>query len=86
VKNKVAPPFKIAEFDIMYNEGISKEGDLINTGVKTGVVERSGNSYVYNGTKLGVGIDNAKQFLKDNPKIFNEIDKVIRQKILEEKK
>ena len=86
VKNKVAPPFKIAEFDIMYNEGISKEGDLINTGVKTGVVERSGNSYIYNGTKLGVGIDNAKQFLKDNPKIFNEIDKVIRQKILEEKK
>jgi len=86
VKNKVAPPFKIAEFDIMYNEGISKEGDLINTGVKTGVVERSGNSYVYNGTKLGVDIDNAKQFLKDNPKIFNEIDKVIRQKILEEKK
>ena len=86
VKNKVAPPFKIAEFDIMYNEGISKEGDLINTGVKTGVVERSGNSYVYNGTKLGVGIDNAKQFLKDNPKIFNEIDKVIRKKILEEKK
>jgi len=86
VKNKVAPPFKIAEFDIMYNEGISKEGDLINTGVKTGIIERSGNSYVYNGTKLGVGIDNAKQFLKDNPKIFNEIDKIIRQKILEEKK
>lgn len=84
VKNKVAPPFKIAEFDIIYNEGISKEGDLINTGVKTGVIERSGNSYIYNGTKLGVGIDNAKEFLKQNPKIANEIDKNIRQKILKE--
>jgi len=82
VKNKVAPPFKIAEFDIMYNEGISKEGDLINTGVKAGVIGRTGNSYIFGETKLGVGIDNAKEFLKQNPKIFNEIDKLIRQKVL----
>ena len=86
VKNKVAPPFKIAEFDIMYNEGISKEGDLINTGVKTGVIERSGNSYTFGETKLGTGIDNAKEFLKQNPKIANEIDKAIRQKALKEGK
>ncbi|HOD96872.1 MAG TPA: hypothetical protein PL075_01340, partial [Candidatus Paceibacterota bacterium] len=86
VKNKVAPPFKIAEFDIMYNEGISKEGDLINTGVKTGVIERSGNSYAFGETKLGTGIDNAKEFLKQNPKIANEIDKAIRQKALKEGK
>jgi len=86
VKNKVAPPFKIAEFDIMYNEGISKEGDLINTGVKTGVIERSGNSYAFGETKLGTGIDNAKEFLKQNPKIANEIDKAIRQKVLKEGK
>ena len=86
VKNKVAPPFKIAEFDIMYNEGISKEGDLINTGVKTGVIERSGNSYTFGETKLGTGIDNAKEFLKQNPKIANEIDKAIRQKVLKEGK
>jgi len=86
VKNKVAPPFKIAEFDIMYNEGISKEGDLINTGVKTGIIQRSGNSYIFGETKLGTGIDNAKEFLKQNPKIANEIDKAIRQKALKEGK
>jgi len=66
----------------MYNEGISKEGDLINTGVKAGVIGRTGNSYIFGETKLGVGIDNAKEFLKQNPKIFNEIDKLIRQKVL----
>jgi len=82
----VAPPFKIAEFDIMYNEGISKEGDLINTGVKTGIIQRSGNSYIFGETKLGTGIDNAKEFLKQNPKIANEIDKAIRQKALKEGK
>jgi len=82
----VAPPFKIAEFDIMYNEGISKEGDLINTGVKTGVIERSGNSYAFGETKLGTGIDNAKEFLKQNPKIANEIDKAIKTKSVKRRK
>lgn len=86
VKNKVAPPFKEAEFDIIYNEGISKEGDLINTGVKFGIINRSGNSYLYGETKLGVGIDNAKEFLKQNPKIALEIDKALRQKVLKEMK
>lgn len=86
VKNKVAPPFREAEFDIIYNEGISKEGDLINTGVKFGIINRSGNSYLYGETKLGVGIDNAKEFLKQNPKIALEIDKALRQKVLKEMK
>lgn len=86
VKNKVAPPFREAEFDIIYNEGISKEGDLINTGVKFGIINRSGNSYIYGETKLGVGIDNAKEFLKQNPKIALEIDKALRQKVLKEMK
>jgi len=86
VKNKVAPPFKEAEFDIVYNQGISKEADLINCGIKSGVINRSGNSYLYGETKLGVGLDNAKEFLNQNPKVLNEIDKAIRQKILKEAK
>ncbi len=85
VKNKVAPPFREAEFDIIYNEGISKEADLINTGVKFGIINRSGNSYLFSETKLGVGIDNAKEFLKQNPKIAADIDKQLRVKVLAKK-
>ncbi|MCD6412325.1 recombinase RecA [bacterium] len=79
VKNKVAPPFKVAEFDIYYNEGISKEADLINTGLKYGVISRSGNTLIFEGKKLGVGIENAKKFLKENPDLAEKI----KEKILE---
>lgn len=80
VKNKVAPPFRTAEFDIMYNEGISLEGDLIDTGVKYEVIAKSGNSYSFGETKLGVGRESAKQFLRDNPKISQSIEKIIKEK------
>lgn len=85
VKNKVAPPFKVGEFDIMYNEGISREMDVINTGIKYGSVNRSGNTISFGETKLGVGLDNAKEFLKQNPKITKDIEKMIWQKVKEEK-
>lgn len=75
VKNKVAPPFQIAEFDIMYNEGISREGDIINTAVKYGLIKKSGASYSYAGKKMGQGIDKAKLFLRENPVVFKEIVK-----------
>ncbi len=83
VKNKIAPPFKVAEFDIMYNEGISAAGDLLDTGVALGVIEKSGNTHMFGEVKLGVGKENAKAFLKDvaNAKIFKEIDQAIRAKI-----
>jgi recombination protein RecA len=85
VKNKVAPPFKIGEFDIMYNEGISREADVINTGIKYEVVNRAGNTIGFGETKLGVGLDNAKEFLKQNPKITKDIEKTIWQKVKEKK-
>jgi recombination protein RecA len=81
VKNKVAPPFRAAEFDIMYNEGISYEGDLINLGTAHGFVKKSGSSFSYGGTRLGQGFDNAKKFLKENTKVAAEIDKKIRAAI-----
>ena len=83
VKNKVAPPFQTTEFDIMYNEGISKEGDLIDTGVKYGVVAKTGNSFSFGETKLGVGREKAKTYLRENPKIYAEILKAIKEKIKE---
>lgn len=73
VKNKVAPPFRVAEFDIMYNEGISSEADILNTGVKYGVLRKSGTWFIYNNDKLGQGLDAARRFLKENPKIAEEI-------------
>ena len=77
VKNKIAPPFKEAEFDIMYGEGISKSGDLLDMGVAAGVVEKSGSWYSYNKERIGQGRENVKRFFKDNPDIFNRIyDKV----------
>ena len=78
VKNKLAPPFKQIEFDIMYGEGISKRGELIDLGVKAGIVEKSGAWYSYDSQRLGQGRENAKQFLKDNPKIADEIEQAIR--------
>ncbi len=78
VKNKVAPPFKQVEFDIMYGEGVSFNGELIDLGVKAGVVEKSGSWFSYNGERVGQGRENAKQFLKDNPDIAQEIDHAIR--------
>jgi recombination protein RecA len=83
VKNKVAPPFKTTEFDIMYNEGISQAGDLLDTGVKYEIVKKSGNSYSFEDVKLGVGRETAKAFLKENQKIGNEIAKAIKAKIKE---
>jgi recombination protein RecA len=78
VKNKLAPPFRQVEFDIMYGEGISKNGELIDMGVTANVVEKSGAWFAYNGEKIGQGRNNAKQFLKDNPKIAAEIEAKIR--------
>jgi recombination protein RecA len=79
VKNKLAPPFKQVEFDIMYGEGISKSGELIDLGVTTGVVEKSGSWFSYNSQRIGQGRENAKQFLKDNPDIAAKIEDAIRQ-------
>ena len=78
VKNKVAPPFKQVEFDIMYGEGISKVGELIDLGSKAGVVEKSGAWFSYEGERIGQGRENAKAFLKENPKIANAIEKAVR--------
>jgi recombination protein RecA len=79
VKNKVAPPFKQVEFDIMYGEGISKTGELIDLGVKAGVVEKSGAWFSYDSQRLGQGRENAKNFLKNNPQIAERIEKEIRE-------
>jgi recombination protein RecA len=78
VKNKVAPPFKTVEFDIMYGEGISKTGELIDLGVKAGIVEKSGAWFSYDGQRVGQGRENAKQFLKDNPEMAQAIERGIR--------
>src|SRR5687767_5056595 len=80
VKNKVAPPFKQAEFDIMYGEGISREGEVLETGVNLGVLEKSGAWYIYNGDRLGQGKDNARDFLKENAALAKEIEAKIREK------
>jgi len=79
-KNKVAPPFKQAEFDIMYNEGISKTGNLVDVGVKEGIVQKSGAWFAYGDVRLGQGRENAKIFLKENPEVAQEIDTKIREK------
>jgi recombination protein RecA len=73
VKNKVAPPFKTAEFDIYYNEGISKFSDIINTGLKLGIIKKSGSWLQYENTKLGQGMEASKEFLKNNPELFEKI-------------
>jgi recombination protein RecA len=78
IKNKVAPPFKQAEFDILYGEGISREGEIIELGANLKLVEKAGSWYSYNGEKIGQGKDNAREFLRSNPAIANEIDAKIR--------
>jgi recombination protein RecA len=79
VKNKLAPPFRQVEFDIMYGEGISKTGELLDLGVKSGVVEKSGAWFSYDSQRLGQGRENARQFLKDNPQISDAIEASVRE-------
>ncbi len=79
VKNKVAPPFKQVEFDIMYGEGVSKVGELVDLGVKAGIVEKSGSWYAFDGQKIGQGRENAKRYLKENAEAAEAVEKAIRQ-------
>jgi recombination protein RecA len=81
VKNKMAPPFKQAEFDILYGHGISREGGLIDMGVEHGFVRKSGAWYTYDGDQLGQGKENARSFLRDNPDLANELEKKIKEKL-----
>jgi recombination protein RecA len=81
VKNKVSPPFKTAEFDILYGEGISREGEIIDMGVVAKVVEKSGSWYAYQGEKIGQGKDNAREFLRENPDVAREIENKIRESL-----
>ncbi|SCC95631.1 DNA strand exchange and recombination protein with protease and nuclease activity [Thiomonas sp. X19] len=81
VKNKVAPPFKQAEFDILYGEGISREGEIIDLGVNAKIVDKSGAWYAYKGEKIGQGKDNAREFLKENPAIATEIENAVREQL-----
>ncbi|SFI14591.1 recombinase RecA [Halpernia frigidisoli] len=86
VKNKVAPPFKIAEFDIMYGEGISKVGEILDQGVDLEIIKKSGSWFSYEGTKLGQGRDAVKEVIKDNPELADELEGKIKDKIKENKK
>ena len=81
VKNKVAPPFKQAEFDIMYGKGISREGGLIDVGVEAGIIRKAGAWYTYEGDQLGQGKENSRKFLRDNPDLANELEKKILEKL-----
>jgi len=81
VKNKMSPPFKVAEFDILYGTGISREGSLIDLGVEQGIVRKSGAWYTYDGDQLGQGKENARTFLRDNPDVAHEIEKRIKEKL-----
>jgi recombination protein RecA len=82
VKNKVAPPFREAEFDIMYNEGISKEGDLIDIGATLGLIAKRGAFFSFGDTRIGQGRENAKQYLKEHPDLAAQIDQTIREQVL----
>ncbi|HET6804509.1 MAG TPA: recombinase RecA, partial [Frateuria sp.] len=82
VKNKVAPPFRQAEFEILYGEGSSREGEIIELGVKENLIDKSGAWYSYNGDRIGQGKENVRQFLRDNPAIANEIDQQLRARLL----
>jgi recombination protein RecA len=82
-KNKVAPPFRVVEFDIMYGEGISKIGEIIDIGVEHGIIQKSGSWFSYNGTKLGQGRDSVKQILQDNPEMADELEAKIKDKVME---
>jgi recombination protein RecA len=81
VKNKVAPPFKTAEFDILYGEGTSREGEIIDLAVNAKIVEKSGAWYAYNGEKIGQGKDNAREFLRENGDLAREIENKVRESL-----
>jgi recombination protein RecA len=81
VKNKIAPPFKTAEFDILYGQGISREGEIIDMGVANQILEKSGSWYAYKGEKIGQGKDNAREFLKENPELAVEIENKVREAV-----
>ena len=82
VKNKVAPPFKTAEFDIMYGEGISVFGCLIDAAIEIGVIDKSGSWFSYNGDKIGQGKENVKAYFLSHPELADEIDKIVREKLV----
>ncbi|GGA45778.1 hypothetical protein GCM10010981_38610 [Dyella nitratireducens] len=82
VKNKVAPPFRQAEFEILYGEGSSREGEIIELGVAQNLIDKSGAWYSYKGDRIGQGKENVRQFLRDNPTITNEIDRELRARLL----
>ena len=81
VKNKVAPPFKVVEFDIMYGKGISKSGEILDLGVELEIIQKSGSWFSYNNEKLGQGRDSVKVILEDNPELMKELEKTIREKL-----
>ena len=81
VKNKVSPPFKTAEFDILFGEGISREGEILDMGVNARIIEKSGAWYAYNGEKIGQGRDNAREFLRENPDLAIEIENKVRESL-----
>ena len=83
LKNKIAPPFRVAEFDIMYGEGISRTGDVLDLAVQHEIVDKSGAWFAYNGEKIGQGREATKEYLKNNPKVLSEIDKKVRTKVAE---
>jgi len=85
VKNKMAPPFKQAEFEILYGQGISREGEIIELGVKEGIVDKAGAWYSYNGDRIGQGKDNVRNFLKENPEMAQDIERQLREKLLPQK-
>ena len=82
VKNKVAPPFKVVEFDIMYGRGISKSGEIVDIGVELNVIQKAGSWFSYNGNKLGQGRDAVKQLIEDNPELSDDLEKKIKEKLL----
>jgi recombination protein RecA len=81
VKNKLAPPFKVVEFDIMYGEGISKAGEILDLGVDLDVIDKSGSWFSYNGNRLGQGRDAVKDLIKDNPELMEELEAKIKDKV-----
>src|SRR5215207_2119419 len=81
VKNKMAPPFKVAEFDIIYGQGISREGGIIDMGVEHGLIKKSGSWFTYDGDQLGQGMENSRRFLRDNPELAGELERLIKEKL-----
>ena len=84
VKNKIAPPFRVAEFDIMYNEGISRTGDVLDLAVQHGIVGKAGAWFDYSDSKIGQGREATKKYLKEHPEVLNEIDEKVRAKVAEQ--